>query len=294
MAILKMKRLRLMLVRSRKEELLRELAKLGCVEFAEIESELQEDGLGDQVRRESSALMALRGKQALLEHAVELLGQYVPVKSGLLSPKPELSDETLLDSTGIEGALEKAQTISSLDERIRRLSAEELRLQGSIESLKPWQSLDLPLEQDGTERTAVLMGTVSARIPLGQVKAAVEEASDEAELFPISEDKNAHYVLILAMREAVPAVQECLRGFGFTASALSGLSGTPAACIRNAEESLKTLAAEKEDTRAQLVDKAGRSQACGRSGLHAGRPGRGGGAALRHRLRRRARGLVPR
>ena len=256
MAILKMKRLRLMLVRSRKEELLRELAKLGCVEFAEIESELQEDGLGDQVRRESSALMALRGKQASLEHAVELLGQYVPVKSGLLSPKPELSDETLLDSTGIEGALEKAQTISSLDERIRRLSAEELRLQGSIESLKPWQSLDLPLEQDGTERTAVLMGTVSARIPLGQVKAAVEEAADEAELFPISEDKNAHYVLILAMREAVPAVQESLRGFGFTASALSGLSGTPAACIQNAEESLKTLAAEKEATRAQLVDKA--------------------------------------
>ena len=77
MAIMKMKRLRLMLVRSRKEEVLRELAKLGCVEFSELEGELQESGLSDQVKRESSALMALRGKQASLEHAVELLGHAV-------------------------------------------------------------------------------------------------------------------------------------------------------------------------------------------------------------------------
>ena len=67
MAIMKMKRLRLMLVRSRKEEVLRELAKLGCVEFSELEGELQESGLSDQVKRESSALMALKTKQAVLD-----------------------------------------------------------------------------------------------------------------------------------------------------------------------------------------------------------------------------------
>ena len=256
MAILNMKRLRLMLVRSRKEELLRELAKLGCVEFAELEGELQEDGLSDQVRRESSALMALRGKQTSLEHAVDLLNQYAPAKGKLLSAKPEFSDETLLDSTGIETAMAKAAEVAGLDERVRRITAEESRLHGSIESLQPWKELDLPLEQDGTERTAVLMGTVSARIPLGQVQAAVEEASDEAELFPISEDKTAHYLLILAMRDAVPAVQEALRGFGFTASALSGMKGTSAACIAAAEESLRKLAEEKEEVRAQIVDKA--------------------------------------
>ena len=194
MAILKMKRLRLMLVRSRKEELLRELAKLGCVEFAEIESELQESGLGDQIRRESSALMSLRSKQMTLEHAVALLDHYAPVKGSLLSAKPEFSEETLLDSTGIESALAKAAELAGLDERVRRIAAEETRLHGSIESLKPWKGLELPLEQDSTERTAVLMGTVSARIPLGQVQAAVEAASDEAELFPISEDKTAHYI----------------------------------------------------------------------------------------------------
>lgn len=275
MAILKMKRLRLMLVRSRKEELLKELAKLGCVEFAELEGALEESGLGDQVSRESSDLMALKSRQASLEHAVELLNQYAPVKSGLLTAKPEITGETLLDDSGIGAALEKAGEVAGLDERVRRITAEESRLRGSIESLKPWLGLDMPLETDGTERTAVLMGTVSSRIPLGEVQAALEQASDEAELFSVSEDKNARYVLILAMREAVPAVQECLRGFGFTASTVTGLKGTPKVCIEKAEAELKALAEEKTAVCGQLVDRAAyrddlqlaADQVCTRAGL---------------------------
>ena len=256
MAIMKMKRLRLMLVRSRKEEVLRELAKLGCVEFSELEGELQESGLSDQVKRESSALMALKTKQASLEHAVELLNQYAPVKGKLLEAKPELSNETLLDASGIDEALEKAREIAALDERVRRDAAEETRLRGSIESLTPWKELDMPLETEGTERTSVLLGSISSRIPLGQVQAALETASEEAELFAVSEDKNAHYVLVLCMREALTAVQECLRGFGFTAAALSGLKGTAKACIDAAGQSLKDLARERAELGAQIADQA--------------------------------------
>ncbi len=252
MAILKMKRLRLMLVRSRKEELLRELAKLGCLEFSEPEE--QEGAAEDQLLRESSALTSLRTRQSALEHAVEILNQYAPAKKGLLTPPEELTKQMLLEDDGIDEALERAQEIAGLDEKIRRLTAEELRLQGSIEALRPWETLDLPLETDGTERTQLLMGTVSSRIPLGQVAAALEAASDEAELFEISADKNARYLLVLAMREAMPAVQECLRGFGFTASTLGGLRGTPRECIAAEEGSLKEIAAEKQSIREQIAD----------------------------------------
>ena len=41
MAILKMKRLRLMIARSQKDELLRALIRLGCVQFSELEDEVQ-------------------------------------------------------------------------------------------------------------------------------------------------------------------------------------------------------------------------------------------------------------
>ena len=124
MAILKMKRLRLMLVRSRKEELLRELARLGCVEFSEIGEELQQT---ETLRPESGRLMAVRSQQAALDHAVELLGRYAPEKSKLLSAKPELADKTFLTEEGVDEALALAQQLSGKDDQIRRLTAEESR-----------------------------------------------------------------------------------------------------------------------------------------------------------------------
>ena len=81
MAILKMKRLRLMVLRSEKDELLRELASRGCVELSEIGEELQADEAGGLVSRESSALTVLKSQQAELGRAITLLDKYAPAKS---------------------------------------------------------------------------------------------------------------------------------------------------------------------------------------------------------------------
>ena len=45
MAIVKMKKLRLMVIRSEKDRLLRDLERLGCVEFSELDEDLAEAGL---------------------------------------------------------------------------------------------------------------------------------------------------------------------------------------------------------------------------------------------------------
>ncbi len=127
MAIVKMKRLRLMVVRDRKDALLRELARLGCVEFSEIGEELQNSEVGTLVKRESSDALALRSKLSSLEHALELLGKYVPVKKPLLAAKPELEDTVFLDDREVLDALETAGRISQADEQIRHLSAEQSR-----------------------------------------------------------------------------------------------------------------------------------------------------------------------
>ena len=237
-----MKRLRLMAVRSRKDALLRELAKLGCVEITETGEELRQT---ESLRPESSGLMAARTRQASLDHALELLGQYVPVKSRLLSAKPELAGEIFLEDDGVDEALSVAQAIADKHEQIRRIAAEEARLRGVIESLEPWMELDLPLESAGTERTELVLGAIPAKVSRSAVVSALSEAADEAELFPVSEDKNARYLALLCMREQLPAAQEALRGFGFTAAALGGLSGTPKQAAAAAEESLKALAEEK-------------------------------------------------
>ena len=256
MAILKMKRLRLMLVRSQKEELLRELAKLGCVQVTEIQEELQEQENQGLVHRESSELTALKSRQATLDRALQLLESYAPAKTPLLSAKPVQESDAFLETQGLQQALELAAAIGEREDRIRRIGAEESRQRSLIESLRPWESLDLPLETEGTERSALVLGSFSNRIPLSEVEAALAEAAEEAELFPVSQDKSQRYVLLLAAKEQLPAAQESLRSFGFSAASLSGCSGTAREGIAAAEKTLQELAAEKETLSGEIAAEA--------------------------------------
>ena len=256
MAILKMKRLRLMLVRSQKEELLRELAKLGCVQVTEIQEELQEQENQGLVHRESSELTALKSRQATLDRALQLLESYAPAKTPLLSAKPVQESDAFLETQGLQQALELAAAIGEREDRIRRIGAEESRQRSLIESLRPWESLDLPLETEGTERSALVLGSFSNRIPLSEVESALAEAAEEAELFPVSQDKSQRYVLLLAAKEQLPAAQESLRSFGFSAASLGGCSGTAREGIAAAEKTLQELAAEKETLSGEIAAEA--------------------------------------
>ncbi len=257
MAILKMKKLRLMAVRSKKDELLRELIRHGCVEFSELEGEIQGSQLENLVSRESSDVATLKSQYTSLNHAIVLLNTYAPKKEKLLSAKPELEDQVFLDDTGLTGALRIAEAIEGYDSRIKRISAEESRQRSIIESLQPWQGLDLPMNTEGTERCGVLMGTIPAKTDLGQVQAAIEAVDQESELFQINEDKRDRYVLLVAMKEKIPAMQDCLRGFAFSASNLGGMNGTAKECILQAKQQLTELAKEKagcvENIRAEAV-----------------------------------------
>ncbi len=256
MAILKMKKLRLLAVRDRKEELLRELIRHGCVEFSEMEGELRDTELEGILHRESADLATLRSRQASLVHAIELLDRYAPKKSKLLSAKPELEDHVLLDDTGLNGAVKTAEAIEGYDARIKRIQAEDSRLRSVIESLQPWLKLDLPLNTEGTERCSVLYGSIPASVDLGGVRTAIEQADEESELFTIHEEKKEHYVLLVCMREKLSAMQDVLRTFGFTASGLTSMEGTAKECLSNTEQTIKELAAEKENCTRYIVDDA--------------------------------------
>ena len=256
MAILKMKKLRLLAVRSRKDALLRELIRKGCVEFSELEGQPEGSEAESFLNRESTKLMSFKSQLVSLNHAVALLDKYAPVKSKLLSAQPEVEQALLLDDSGVAGALKFAAAIETADDRIKRISAEESRQRSVVEALQPWLELDVPLNLDGTARTAVSMGTISAKLSLDEVDAALRQISEEAELFRINEDKSSHYVLLVCMKEDMSAMQECLRGFGFTLSALGGMNGSARKCLGEAEQSLRELAAEKKQCSRYIVGEA--------------------------------------
>ena len=245
MAIEKMKKLRLMAVRGQKEELLRDLLLLGCVEVSEPEDAELEPEVRNCLARESSELLRHRTSHAKLTQAVELLQRYAPAKKPLLSPKPETDSNAILDDSTLPQTAELAEEIIGRDERIRRIAAEESRMRGQIESLAPWLSLDYPLECTGTELCSVVLGGIPAALDIGSAEAALNAAAEEAELVLIHSDKDQHYLALICLKEELSAALDSLREFSFAAASLGGMNGTAKECTARLESELAGLADEK-------------------------------------------------
>lgn len=254
MAIEKMKKLRLMAVRGQKEELLRELLLLGCVEVSEPESDALEPEVRDCLSKEGSELLRYRGEHSRLVQAVELLGKYAPAKKPLLSAKPETDTDAILDDSTLPQMLETADEIIGRDERIRRITAEESRMRGQIESLVPWLSLDYPLSCPGTEKCSVVLGGIPAAIDIGSAEAALNDAVEEAALVRVDSDKDQHYLALIALKEELPAALDSLREFGFAIASFSGMDGTAKECTERLNGELKRLAGEKEAAAKEIWD----------------------------------------
>ena len=157
MAIVKMKKLRLMAIRSNKDALLKELICKGCVEFSEIEGEVQDSDFKELLKRESSSLMTFKSQHMALVNAVGILDRYSPAKKPLLSALPEVGEDVLLDDSGVGAALAAADDISANEDRIKSIGAEAGRLENTIDALKPWASLDMPLGTTETQRCSVVL-----------------------------------------------------------------------------------------------------------------------------------------
>ena len=254
MAIEKMKKLRLMAVRGQKEALLRDLLLLGCVEVSEPEEAELEPGIRSCLSKESSELLGYRTSHAKLTQAVELLQKYAPAKKSLLSPKPETDSEAILDDSTLPQTMELAEGIIGRDERIRRITAEESRMRGQIESLSPWLSLDYPLECAGTERCSVVLGGIPAAIDVGSAEAALNAAAEEAELVLVNSDKDQHYLVLICLKEELSAALDSLREFSFAAASLGGMNGTAKECTERMESELAGLAEEKLRLTGEICD----------------------------------------
>ena len=158
------------------------------------------------------------------------------------------------DGSALMRTPELAGEIIGRDERIRRITAEESRMRGQIESLSPWLSLDYPLECAGTERCSVVLGGIPAAIDVGSAEAALNAAAEEAELVLVNSDKDQHYLVLICLKEELSAALDSLREFSFAAASLGGMNGTAKECTERMESELAGLAEEKLRLTGEICD----------------------------------------
>ncbi len=250
MAIVKMKKLQLMVVRSQKDSLLDKLTRLGCVQISEM------DEIPAGLKNESSAAVEAKAEQTAFLSALKVLDRYAPAKSKLLAARPEISEDSFLSNEGYGDELEAAEYVLQLEQKLRSIAGEESRLRAVIESLTPWAALDMPLQTVGTKCAAVLLGTMPAETDFAAAAAVLEQKVPEAELFEVSADETQHYTVLVCSKDMQEQALEAVREYGFAQTGISSTEGTAAENIAASEKQLLELAELKKKTEAEIVESA--------------------------------------
>ena len=250
MAIVKMKKLQLMVARSQKDSLLDALTRLGCVQISEM------DEIPGGLQSIGSGTADAKAQQTTFAAALKILDRFAPAKSKLLAPRPEISEDSFLGNEGYENELDAAENIIRLEQQIRSIAGEESRLRAVIESMTPWAALDMPLQTTGTDCAAVFLGTLPKDSEPAIAAESLEEKAEEAELFVVSSDDTQHYVVMVCSGDVQEEALNALREYGFAQTGISNTEGTAAENIAAAQKELVSLAEQKKATEAEIIENA--------------------------------------
>ena len=213
------------------------------------------------IEHEGLMTMNVMGDKALFDRssnqagqALEILNKLAPDQEAGLLKSLEGAEVISVDEYTrrldiISDAMKTADHIITLDKRITEAKAQIPRLQNRIESLKPWMTLDVPLNYEGTEKTAAFIGSIkNAGAPEEILKSLLddlEETRDEApavSMSVVSAAKEQTCLFFVCLREDAYLVENALKKIGF---ARAGLSGTvPSAEAEKAAGEIKVLEAE--------------------------------------------------
>ena len=228
MSIQKMKRIRLIGLRSEKEALLDELLRFGKVEVSDYPQAEGDVVVFSTNNYDKTAIPAdmLAVNQQKLTAALDILQRYFPEKKKLLDPKPEAPLETFLSNARLNSCLHSATRVIRLDGEIKNWTAKIQELKEQQIALQPWLDLDMPLDTEGTEHVCTTLCSLPADAPEGDVQSALEYAAPESELIPVSSDKFLRYCVLVCHKDEFAAAEDALRNFSYSPMEGLKMSGT--------------------------------------------------------------------
>ncbi len=246
MAIVKMKRFRLIALEQDRAALFARLQHVGCVEISEGETHLSSPEWADLLHRDTSSSSAVKQQITQVQHALDALKKYAPVKSGLFLKRPFLSEQDFLDADAHAASLHIAETIGDALSEISRLNTKEQRLHGQKAALLPWASLEYPLNRLSTAHVKIALGVCPLVVSLEKFQQELSEASPLSSLTPLSQDRDQHYLLFMYHQSEADAAEEVLKSFAVSITHFKDATGTANEEIQRVDTELAAIAAARK------------------------------------------------
>ena len=250
-----MKKLRVIAMADRREELLKGLLHLGCLEISEPDVKLSDPAWSALLQRENSGLSVTKSEIGDVNTALAAIKRYAQLKDGIFIKRHPISEKEFLGSGTVEQARQISQQVGQQLQTLTRLQGEETRLLSRQAGLEPWRGLDMPLEVQGTQHTVFRLMVCPGSTDMTAVQTALADTA--AQMLEISADKQQRYCLLICHRAEEEQALECLRPFGFSATAFQGLTGTPAENLNRLAGEIAENRKQQETATAAIVAQAG-------------------------------------
>ena len=260
MAIVKMKKLRVMAMAADQERLLHQLQHLGCVEISQPSEELEDTKWASMIEPKESQQVQIRAEMSEAQSALAAVKEYAPKKKeGLFPPRRQVTEEELLRPDTLRAGRRAAGRIHTWLDTLARMDADESRLLAKKNGLTPWLDLNMPMELQESAHVVFRPCVFPSAVDLEGLRTQLSAQELPAELIEISQDRQQRYVLLICHKSAQEDVTNLLRESGFSAVAFPEPSGTLAlavtiaAGLKGIEEELDYCRRKREETKAELA-----------------------------------------
>ncbi|MGI6698430.1 MAG: V-type ATP synthase subunit I [Clostridia bacterium] len=254
MAKVDVKKMSVIALRRDKSKLVEIFQKLGKVEVIDIRDKIPQEEWNQLFETHESAreLNEIQGKLGEVQFALDFLAKYVPAKKSLFAEKKVFEEAAMEKLSRSEELWAAVKECRDLEARLNALKSEEMRLLSTVDLLKPWEGLDIPVQEiKPTEKVALFTGSLPAEA-VDTVKAQLNEKVPESSLQVISTDRELAYVLLVYRKSMEQQVSEIIKDNSWSKIDLPPVEGTPAQAIEQAANKQK----EFEDIRRQIAEKA--------------------------------------
>ncbi|MBR2934267.1 MAG: V-type ATP synthase subunit I [Oscillospiraceae bacterium] len=249
MSIVKMKHLRLMGLQQDREELLRVLQRMGCVEIDEPVVDRTDPEWSALQNPDVTALIHARERGGEGERALAALKRYAPQKGAV---RTALTEQELFDQARLEQGEQAIKAVLEAEQTLAALRAQQTKLETQLQELAPWLALDVPLDTPSTKEVTVQLGTLPALVEVSEAQGRLQAETELARLTCAGSDAERHYLLLMYHNSAREQVAALLKELGWTAVPPRNWTGTAQENHTRIQRELTALAQQIEATEEQL------------------------------------------
>ncbi len=244
MAIIKMKKMHLIMPYSAKDEILGSFTNMGCVEVKDpnsLDGSSQSELLKSVEKNDD-----LQDKKQCLNSALDVLTKYVQKKTPFLIPKPSVSESDFLDENNFDAIFKIAENINMIKAENDSVQDEIQKIESKLEYLRPWSELSIPLSIKATKNVSVVFATCSATSNIDMMINDITSDCDLAFAQTVSSDEEKIYLVLLYHNSVKEEISVIFKENGISKISFNDEEGNAEERINKYQEALDLQNDESE------------------------------------------------